>query len=561
MVRRGCDGVILPQLIFYSKSERGGNMKTLKRMLAVFLSVVLIVTAAVPVSVSAVTTSESLKSRVIGYLPAYKYEFVDSIDFSAMTHVMLSFIRYKNDSLVCDFNDSQIRTIKEKCDASGTKVLLAVGGGSGFEFTNNPFDTAEERTSFISDLMYYVDTYDLDGIDIDIETVDADVWTYFDLLIAELSAELKADDKLLTMAVSTWFTDPIENSTYEYFDFINLMSYYGQVEGVLMDRINTYISYYSSRGIPDDKMTIGVPFYATDETDYQTIVASNKDASMLNQYDGKFYNGIPAISAKAEFSLDYGGIMIWEVGQDSFEEGCSLVQEIKRVYDKSSNSLVSNLAVSRINCTEATLKWDKSADVVSYNIYNGTELIGTTSGTSFTIKDLTASTEYIFKIAGIDASGNEICYSYRIVTTHIDATDIGVWDANTIYYKGDKAVYEGKVYTANWWTQGNIPPFSAQWSYTGIAGTAEEEPIEFAVTTNIITGDTVTVTCEAVGGTGPYKYTFYAIKEGKVEYKSDVWTGSNTAEITLKEAGAYKIMTYCRDATGKQIGIRDEIVL
>lgn len=74
-------------------------------------------------------------------------------------------------------------------------------------------------------------------------------------------------------------------------------------------------------------------------------------------------------------------------------------------------------------------------------------------------------------------------------------------------------------------------------------------------------GDTITVTCNAEGGNAPYKYTFYALKEGKVEYKSDIWTGKNTAEITLNEAGTYKILTYCRDSEGKKLSVRDEVTV
>jgi len=94
-----------------------------------------------------------------------------------------------------------------------------------------------------------------------------------------------------------------------------------------------------------------------------------------------------------------------------------------------------------------------------------------------------------------------------------------------------------------------------------------EAPTELTVSTALKgavateAGDAVTVTCNAQGGTAPYRYTFYAIKDGAVEYKSDIWTGINTAKITLNEVGTYKIMTYCRDTTGKKLSVRDKVTV
>ena len=31
------------------------------------------------------------------------------------------------------------------------------------------------------------------------------------------------------------------------------------------------------------------------------------------------------------------------------------------------------------------------------------------------------------------------------------------WDRNTVYVKGDQAMYEGELYTAKWWTKGDKP--------------------------------------------------------------------------------------------------------
>ena len=74
------------------------------------------------------------------------------------------------------------------------------------------------------------------------------VWNNFDAFVSELSSRLKPKGKLLTMAVSTWFTGPIANSTYNYFDFLNLMSYdynqSGTGDVAPMSQIYDMVSYY-----------------------------------------------------------------------------------------------------------------------------------------------------------------------------------------------------------------------------------------------------------------------------------------------------------------------------
>lgn len=40
---------------------------------------------------------------------------------------------------------------------------------------------------------------------------------------------------------------------------------------------------------------------------------------------------------------------------------------------------------------------------------------------------------------------------------------VSTWDANTVYVAGDQAYYAGKIWTAKWWTLGEVPTSSGQW--------------------------------------------------------------------------------------------------
>lgn len=79
-----------------------------------------------------------------------------------------------------------------------------------------------------------------------------------------------------------------------------------------------------------------------------------------------------------------------------------------------------NLICSGKTDTTASLAWTGAATgtaVVGYNIYNGTELVGTTSDTSYTVTGLKVNTEYIFTVKAKDAAGNTSAASSPLKVT------------------------------------------------------------------------------------------------------------------------------------------------
>ena len=88
------------------------------------------------------------------------------------------------------------------------------------------------------------------------------------------------------------------------------------------------INYWTGQGVPKEKLTLGVPFYGYDFTGgsvssftFRAMVEENPTYAQLDQVGLAYYNGIPTIQAKAELALEeLSGIMIWELGQDAFNE-------------------------------------------------------------------------------------------------------------------------------------------------------------------------------------------------------------------------------------------------
>lgn len=387
---------------------------------------------------AAAYSSEQTGTRVVGYLPSYRNYTIDSIDFSALTHCCLSFMKYKNGTLSSDFSTSDVQKIVSKCHANNVKAIIAIGGGGGFDTSTQPFGTAAKRTAFIDQVMNYVNTYNLDGVDIDIEVTDSNLWSNFDAFCSEMSARLKAENKLFTMAVSSWFTDPIKSSTYQYFDFINLMAYdysFGNGPVAPWNQITDLVAYYNNRGVSNDRMTIGVPFYGygsggTAYT-YSEIIAMNSANSGYDTYNGIYYNGEDTIKAKAEYSKNFAGIMIWELGQDSFGSK-SLLNVIKEVMSTGSTSTVTTKEIpGTFNATEYNTA---SSEITKYTTSSGTNYVGQlVAGSTLEYKaNIARAGKYKLDINAVSGNNNQTrtlsVYSGDTLLAALNVTNMSDWE-------------------------------------------------------------------------------------------------------------------------------------
>jgi len=96
----------------------------------------------------------------------------------------------------------------------------------------------------------------------------------------------------------------------------------------------------------------------------------------------------------------------------------------------------SNVTAKVLTDTMITLSWDKAADnfngnvgVIGYDVYNGSTLIGSTTGsTSYKVTGLTANTAYQFTVKARDAAGNVSNASspFKVTTLDYDPAAINV---------------------------------------------------------------------------------------------------------------------------------------
>tara|TARA_B100001248_G_scaffold19910_1_gene13313 strand:- start:1524 stop:2567 length:1044 start_codon:yes stop_codon:yes gene_type:complete len=297
------------------------------------------------------------QARVVGYFPTWRFTLTDKVDFCKLTHVNIAFGNPMVDGTIQLSNPTAISNLEQvistaKLQNSNIQFYISLAGGVLSDQVANTWKTflasSQDRPKLIDKIIEFVLENNLDGVDVDLE------WShvtqgYSDFVI-ELKKELSIHGKGMTAAFpsETKFSQ-ISDQALAVFDFINIMvyDYTGSWNPSEPGQHSSYnhaergINYWKNIvGIAGEKLTLGVPFYGynflnsttVESFTYGSMVASNTSNSERDQVGNKYYNGRPTIASKVKLAAqNLSGIMIWELGQDSFTE-YSLLQTIHKTY-------------------------------------------------------------------------------------------------------------------------------------------------------------------------------------------------------------------------------------
>ena len=264
----------------------------------------------------------------------------DIIPYHQLTHINYSFLTPKADGTFNPINNGwKLKQIVATARQHNVRVSISVGGwgwdNQFEELAANP----ESRAAFVENLTAFINEYQLDGSDIDWEYPDAGQSSQnFLALIRELRAAMP--DKLLTTAVVAHGDDNgagIPTESFELFDFVNIMTYDGPDHGS-MQQFEQGLSYWNARGLPKEKIVIGMPFYShvkdssAEGITYAKLVQNDPAAAQVDEFDyfgmTQIYNGIPTIQAKTKIAMQQAsGVMFWALDHDAQGE-LSLVNAI-----------------------------------------------------------------------------------------------------------------------------------------------------------------------------------------------------------------------------------------
>lgn len=285
------------------------------------------------------------ESRVVGYLPDWAYQYYGSLDFSALTHLNIAFCNPDTEgNLSCWIPDNELKNIVNKAHAADVKVMAALGGGGGCDGYLPLLDTPEEMADFNDRIMTYCETYDLDGIDLDIELGSThEIWNYYADWVSSLRVLCDERGYELSTATAQWVAVNVTAETFALFDFVNVMAYDNDADAnshASMEFAERSLQYFHvQRSIEKDRLVLGVPFYGRGYTadgsldwnsyvPFSELVAADSANYDADLYEGVAYNGASTIREKCALAKEYGGIMIWEVTQDAAGE-YSLLAVIK----------------------------------------------------------------------------------------------------------------------------------------------------------------------------------------------------------------------------------------
>jgi len=291
--------------------------------------------------------------KVVGYLFANSDLLAVSarLDFSQITHLNIAFINPDTSGVFAPVTG--LKELVKKAHEQGVKVLSAFGGGGPPQHLKELVKPANKKV-LVDGLMGLVSTYDLDGIDVDLEGdfITAD----YEAFVVDLSAALKAKSKLMTAAVATWNSAAYTNKAIVLFDLINIMSYdhtgpwrkndpgpHSTYEAAEQD----FVHWNVNRGIAADKLLLGLPFYGYGFG--PDILESINFADLVTAYPGSekvdvwglpgkgtfYYNGLPTIKKKVAYAMDKkaAGVMIWQLLGDA-KGDMSLLKAINEVAKK-----------------------------------------------------------------------------------------------------------------------------------------------------------------------------------------------------------------------------------
>jgi GH18 family chitinase len=277
--------------------------------------------------------------RVVAY--ATEKTVPSLVSYEKLTHINYAFLLPNEDGTFRDLPEHHmLEQLIRLAHQQDVKVLLSVGGWGLDRQFESLAASPVRRATFIQGLLMVVSQYHFDGVDIDWEYPDPGLAAKnFLVLMRELRIALHKDDLLTAALVALGEHAPgILNESFAEMDFANIMAYDDSTgpQHSSMDYAKSALDYWLGRGLPPQKATLGVPFYARPiEVTYGKIVQTDPRAAQLDStmYEGELvnYNGIPTIQAKTRMAKQRAsGIMFWKLENDDLGE-LSLVRAIHEV--------------------------------------------------------------------------------------------------------------------------------------------------------------------------------------------------------------------------------------
>ena len=217
--------------------------------------------------------------NIVGYYPSWVAggdAYINSpskVDYSKYTHICYAFAIPGTDGNIGSVDGASVLTdLVNRAHANNVKVLLSIGGWLTSSPSNTPFEAISTNPTAINNLANacanLITRYNLDGIDLD--------WEYptsksrWNSVATVLGNRFHSMGKLFTAAVSESASNNGDHyDNVSMLDLVNIMCYGGDALA------SSSMAYWTSRGVPQSKRMLGVPFYSGDNNTAEHIRKSN----------------------------------------------------------------------------------------------------------------------------------------------------------------------------------------------------------------------------------------------------------------------------------------------
>jgi chitinase len=285
--------------------------------------------------------------NTVGYYPSWVQggsAYINSpskVDYSKYTHICYAFAIPDGNGNMGLGNGSVVTDLITRAHANNVKVLLSIGGWLDSSPGNTPFETIANNPTAINTLANncanLMTQYNFDGIDID--------WEYptskakWNAVAVVLGNRFHGMGKLFTAAVSESASNNGDHyDNVSMLDLVNIMCYGND------NLASSSIAYWTSRGVPQSKRMLGVPFYSGDNNTAEHIRKANLAKTTA------------------------GGIMIWDIATE-YGDINAIVNTLGSIC-KGGTPVPTNLASGK-PVTASSTEANTTTSVVASNVTDG----------------------------------------------------------------------------------------------------------------------------------------------------------------------------------------------
>ena len=323
-----------------------------------------------------------------------------------------------------------IKSLKSK----GQHVIISVGGAEG-RITINSNAAAD---TFASTLSAIIKEYGFEGVDIDLEGSAVSGTEYIARGLRKVHDDY-GDDFIITMAPETYYMHKADGIIGAYYrlateikDILTIChpQFYNAGGDIGYNDFNarypsqsfitSLATMYIENGLRPDQLAIGVP--AMSSAAGSGYITPDNLKAVINSL--VFKKSLDGFTPPREYKT-LRGVMTWSINWDGTQN---------YAWAKSMSALMDSLPV--VEGGNERPEHDK--DDSDKN----------------------------------DSDNNESDNNNSDNNDQEDVGDIPAWKASSVYVGGDKVVYNGKIYQASWWTQGDNPETQGEggpWKYVGEA--------------------------------------------------------------------------------------------